>query len=69
MTPTYAQISVEVLNDHCWQKCEDFDPWMHSSTYATNLGGACIYSRHFQCRNLDKCERLSLYLEKSGDTE
>ena len=62
---SYAQISVEVLNDYCWQNCEDFDPWLYNSTYATNSGGTCIYSRHFQCKNLDKCRRLSLYLERS----
>lgn len=66
---SYAQISVEVLNDHCWQNCEDFDPWLSNLTYATNLGGTAIYSRYFKCKNLDKCKRLSLYLERSGDTE
>ena len=62
---SYAQISVEVLNDHCWENCEDFEPWLCNLAYATNSGGSSIYSRYFQCRNLDKCKRLSLYLERS----
>ena len=64
----YAQISVEVLNDHCWQNCEDFDPWLNYKTYATNSAGSCIYSRNFECRNLEKCKRLSAYLKK-GENE
>lgn len=67
--PSYAKLSVQVLNDNCWQNCEDFEPLVCNTTYATNLGGSCIYSRHYQCGNLDKCKRLSLYLEKRGDTE
>lgn len=62
---SYAQISVEVLNDHCWQNCEDFEPWLCNTIYATNSGGRCIYYRQFQCGNLDKCKRLSSYLERS----
>ena len=64
-TLSYAQISVEVLNDHCWQNCEDFEPCRSYTMYATDSGGKCIYSRHYQCENLDKCKRLSLYLERS----
>lgn len=66
---SYAQISVEVLNDYCWQNCEDFEPWLCNLTYATNLEGTCIYSRHWKCKNLDKCRRLSLYLERSKNDE
>lgn len=64
---SYASISVEVLNDHCWQNCEDFEPWEKYKTYASNYGGTCILSRHYECRNLDKCKRLSLYLERSEE--
>lgn len=66
---SYAQISVQVLNDNCWQNCEDFEPLLCNTTYATNLGGSCIYSRQFECRNFDKCRRLSLYLDKSAEKE
>lgn len=66
---SYAQISVEVLNDHCWQNCEDFDPCLCNLMYATNSGGRSIYSRYFQCKNLDTCKRLSSYLERGVDTE
>lgn len=62
---SYAQISVEVLNDHCWQNCEDFEPCKSHTMYATDSGGRSIYSRYFQCKNLDTCKRLSLYLERS----
>lgn len=66
---SYAQISVEVLNDHCWQDCEDFEPWLSNLTYATDFSGeSYMYSRYFKCKNLDKCKRLSLYLERSVDT-
>ena len=66
---SYAQISVEVLNDYCWQDCEDFEPCKSHTTYATESGGTVLYSRYFRCENLDKCRRLSLYLERSVDTE
>lgn len=62
---SYANISVEVLNDYCWEKCEDFDPWLKATTYATAGYDTCIYTRHFECRNLEKCKRLSLYLERN----
>lgn len=65
----YAQISVEVLNDHCWKNCEDFEPCLYKSSYATNWEGTFIYSRHWKCQNLDRCRRLSLYLERSKAEE
>lgn len=66
---SYAQISVEVLNDHCWQNCEDFEPCLSNTLYATNSEGRSIYSRYFKCKNLNTCKRLSLFLERSVDTE
>lgn len=63
---SYAKISVEVLNPNCWENCDDFEPWMASKSYATTgFGDTCIYTRYFKCINLDKCKRLSSYLERS----
>ena len=63
----FANIQVEVLTEHCWQNCEDFEPWMKQKMYATCSGGTCVFSRYFECRNLEKCKRLSLYLERSEE--
>ena len=65
----YANIQVEVLNDYCWQNCDDFEPWMKSKMYSTCSGGTCVYARYFECRNLDKCKRLSSYLERNDKNE
>ena len=63
---SYATIKVEVLNDRCWQKCDEFDPYLseilYSEDFYCNHG---IYSRQFECRNLEKCKRLSEHLERS----
>lgn len=59
---SYAKISVEVLNDQCWQNCDEFDPFLSSVFYAYDHE---ITARHFECKNLEKCKRLYAQLERS----
>ena len=64
----FAEIKVEVLNDYCWQQCEDFNPVKQQYTYATDsAGNSYICSRTWVCKDLHKCKRLSLYLERSEE--
>ena len=63
---SYATIEVEVLNDRCWQQCEEFDPYLSEIFYSEDFYcSRSVFSRQFECRNLEKCKRLSAYLERS----
>lgn len=65
-----ATISVEVLNDSCWENCRDFDPWESNETYTTDCTGEIIIrTRHFECRNLDKCRQLLDHISMIGPIE
>lgn len=64
----YAELKVEVLNDHCWQNCEDFEPYLAEIFYTENYYYEREISvRKYKCKNLNRCKRLSLYLERSEE--